>query len=232
MDEFPNYRLNLTKDLRIQNYYTLAMDGEFKDKAFNEERAPLKKGRWRSEVFAVSDETPLDLEIGTGNGTHFEHHAIKNPNRCLVGLEIKYKPLVQTIRRTLRAGAKNAAVARFHAFCIDQLFVENELNNVYIHFPDPWTSPRKPKNRIVQKCNLDLLWKLQRPQATINFKTDSAEAFEWCLEEAKKTQYAIDFLTRDLHNSEAVQGNFITAFEKIFLREGLPIHLVRLRKNI
>lgn len=224
-------RLNLTSQLKFQNAYTLALDGEFKDFAFNEIRAPLNKGQWRQEVFKASGESPLDLEIGTGNGTHFKHHSLKHPERLLVGLEIKYKPLIQTIRRTLKAGARNACIARFHAFNLPYLFEANELNDVYIHFPDPWVSPRKPKNRFVQKRNLDLLWDLQRPGSIIEFKTDSLEYFNWAIEEIESSKYTIEFCTRDLHASECAKENFITAFENIFLRQNIKINYVRLRKN-
>lgn len=222
-----SFRVNLTSQLKHQTYYTLALNGEFRDRAFSEERAPEQKGKWR-EVFAVEADRPVDLEIGTGTGYHFQHHALKHPERCLIGIEIKYKPLIQTIRRTVRAGAKNAAVIRFHAFETQQIFTEGELNDIYIHFPDPWTSPRKPLNRIVQKKTLEQFYKLQRPGSKLEFKTDSEEAFKWCLEEIKETPYKIEFLTHDLHNSERALQNFETAFEKIFLRQGLKIHQVNL----
>jgi tRNA (guanine-N7-)-methyltransferase len=228
MTEPKKYQLNRTRDLRVQNYYTEALENEFKKNAFSEERAPLNRGKWRSDVLHLPEEIPMDLEIGTGNGTHFRHHALKFPERGLVGIEMKYKPLIQTIRRTLKDGAKNAAVARYHAFGLADLFSENEIDNIYIHFPDPWTSPRKPRNRIVQKMNLDLFWKLQRPGSKIEFKTDSEEAFNWCVEDIKESPYKIEFLTHDLHASEIAATNFVTAFEKIFLRQDMKIHYVRL----
>lgn len=226
----PHYQINLTRELKYQNEYTLALDGEYKHIAFNEERAPLNKGQWRKNVFSADDLRPLDLEVGTGNGTHFKHHALKYPERLLVGFELKYKPLIQTIRRTIVAGAKNACVARVHAFNLDHLFTPGELNDVYIHFPDPWVSPRKPKNRFVQTRNLDLLWDLQRPGSKLEFKTDSREYFLWSMEQIRESKYDIEFETLDLHKSKIASENFETAFEKIFLRQGIEINFVRLRR--
>lgn len=227
----PRRQINITKDLPHQNYYTLALNGEYSHIAFDEVRAPLNQGKWRSDVFKVADGIPMDVEVGTGNGTYFSHHAQTHPDRLLVGLELKYKPLIQTIRRAVNAGCKNAAVARFHAFNIDQLFVEGEIDNVYIHFPDPWTSPKKPKNRFVCKQNLDLLFQLQKPGSFINFKTDSLDYFLWAMDEIRESKYKIIFETQDLHNSEMKTQNFETAFEKIFLREGIKINFVRLQKE-
>src|SRR5690554_2684462 len=126
-------RINITSELPVQNAYTLALNGEYSHIAFDEVRAPRNKGVWRSEIFKASQDTPMDVEIGTGNGTYFAHHALENPDRLLVGLELKYKPLIQTIRRAAKAGSKNVAVARFHAFDLAELFEEGEIDNVYIH---------------------------------------------------------------------------------------------------
>jgi tRNA (guanine-N7-)-methyltransferase len=223
-------QIALTKNLVHQNVYTIGLNEEFRDYAFNEERAPLNKGKWRSEIFKVPNETPMDLEIGTGNGTHFQFKAVQNPNRCLVGVELKYKPLIQTIRGALRKGAVNARICRYHAFNVDQLFDLEELNDIYIHFPDPWVTPRKPKNRFVCPQVLDFLWERQRTGSYLEFKTDSREYFLWSLEHIQNSKYKIVFQTLDLHKSERKDQNFMTQFEKIFTRQGIEINYILLQK--
>jgi tRNA (guanine-N7-)-methyltransferase len=226
----PRRRLNLTKNLPVHNKYTSGLEGEYSHVAFSEERAPANKGHWREKVFQVGQEVPVDLEIGTGNGFHFGHRALQNPARCIVGIELKYKPLFQAIRRAVKGGAKNAAMCRFHAFNIPELFEAGEINDIYIHFPDPWTSPRKPKNRIVNRAMLQTLHGLQRPGSMIEFKTDSREAFLWCLEEIAVSPYKIEAQTLNLHKSDLAAGNFMTFFESIFVKEGIEINYIRLRR--
>jgi tRNA (guanine-N7-)-methyltransferase len=228
--DFKRPQIVLTRALRIPNAYTIALDGEFRDHAFNEERGPQNKGVWRASIFNVGPDTPLDLEIGTGNGVHFQHRCHAEPGRCLVGLELKYKPLIQTIRGALRKGARNGRVVRAHAFNLDLIFEEGEVNDIFIHFPDPWTSPRKPKNRILNPRMLDVLYRLQRPGAKLDFKTDSLEAFLWSIENIRQSKYQIEFQTQDLHSSPMAAENVITQFEKIFMRQGVLINFVRLRK--
>jgi tRNA (guanine-N7-)-methyltransferase len=231
MEPKPRRLINKTTDLRHQTEYTRALNGECAHVAFDEQRAPLNKGRWRSQVFQAAENLPMDLEIGTGNGLHFAHHSSQHPERLVVGVELKYKPLIQSIRRALRGGARNAAIARYHAFNLDELFAEGELNNVFIHFPDPWVTPRKPKNRFVAKDNLDLLYRLQRPGSYIDFKTDSREYHLWALDEIKQSKYKIVFETQNLHQSEMNAENFLTQFEKIFMKQGIEINFVRLLKE-
>lgn len=225
-------QINITRLLPQQNAYTLALDNEFKSFAFNEERAPLNKGKWRSNVFKCEQEKAMDVEIGTGAGMHFSYRANNNLDRFLVGLELKYKPLIQSIKRAQVSGARNTAVCRYHAFNIDLLFDENEINNVFIHFPDPWVTPRKPKNRVVNKVILDWLFEMQRPGSFLEFKTDSREYFLWALDEIKNTKYKIEFQTLNLYKEggKYFEANFPTTFEKIFVRQGIEINYIKLVK--
>ncbi len=226
-------QINITRTLPIQTQYTLALDNEYKDIAFNEERAPLNKTHWREKVFKVKADHPVDVEIGTGAGTHFAYRAQKHPERCLVGLELKYKPLIQSIRRAKAAGCNNAAICRYHAFNLDLLFAESEINNMFIHFPDPWVSPRKPKNRVVNKVILDWIYNMQRPGSFIEFKTDSREYFLWALDEIKESKYRTEFKTLNLYseNNQYFENNFSTTFEKIFVKQGIEINYIRLVKD-
>lgn len=233
IDEKRRPKINLTRTLPKQNAYTLALDNEFKDFAFNEERAPLNSSKWRSDVFHCDNLAPVDLEIGTGSGMHFAFHAQKFPQRFLVGIELKYKPLIQSIRRARVTGLKNSAICRYHAFNIDLLFTKQELNNVYIHFPDPWVTPRKPKNRVVNQNILNEIYEMQRPNSFLEFKTDSREYFLWSLDEIKETKYKIEFQTLNLYGSDTVykQNNFQTSFEKIFVNQGIEINYIKLIKD-
>ncbi len=94
----PHSKLAKTEGLPNPNKYVLMMSKEYSANVFDEDRAPQFKGKWR-ETFGLSEGAPLDLEIGTGNGYYFSHYCQRNPDRNLLGMEIKYKPLIQTIKR-------------------------------------------------------------------------------------------------------------------------------------
>lgn len=222
--EFQRPRIVKTKDLRIPNEYTLALDNECRDFAFNEERAPLNLGLWRSQVFGVPEETPLDLEIGTGNGVHFRSHCEKFPDRCLVGFELKFKPLIQTVRGLSRVGRSNGRGCRVHAFNIDQIFERGEVNNIFMHFPDPWVSPRKPKNRMVNERMVEIFWNLQRSGSNFELKTDSHEYFVWACRHMKVRPYEELIYSENWHADDRSQSHVRTQFENIFSRQQMPIY--------
>ncbi|MES2963801.1 MAG: tRNA (guanosine(46)-N7)-methyltransferase TrmB [Bdellovibrionota bacterium] len=224
-------RMALTRTLKKPTEYAAALDGEWADFAFNEERAVEFKNRWRKDVFKVDETHPLDLEIGTGNGYHFAHLAREKPGHAILGIELKFKPLIQSIRRACKGGAANARIIRYDAGHLQNLFAEHELNDVYIHFPDPWGKKRQWKHRLIQSEFLELLFRLMRKGSFVDFKTDSADYFEWAIERFHKSPFEVTRETRDLHASEWKDQNFVTQFESIFLAQGLPIHSARLEKR-
>ncbi len=219
-----------TRDLPKPSAYVQALLGEFSHWAFDEERAKDFKDQWRSKVFEKPEFTPLDLEIGTGNGFHFAHYAQKHPDRLLMGIELKYKPLIQSIRRARRAGCENARMVRYNAALLADLFAPGELDRVMVHFPDPWEKLRQQKHRLIQPEFMRLCHQLQRPGSQFEFKTDSADYFAWAKEVFSSSPYEILALSEDLHHSAYAESNFITHFERIFLRQGLPIHYALLRR--
>lgn len=223
-------RLSPIKEIAQPNNYIQSLEGEFSQWAFNEERAQTFKGKWRTQAFHQPDEFPLDLEIGTGNGYFFAHRCQSQPERGLVGIEIKFKPLIQSIRRALKVEATNGRMVRFNASLVDLLFAEGELNNIFIHHPDPWEKRKQHKHRLIQDTYIRQLFHLQRADSLLEFKTDSLDYFEWALERFRRSPYRVEGLTFDLHHSEYAQNNFVTHFEKIFLRKGQLIHYALLRK--
>ncbi len=211
------------------NPYVEQMFNEFKDWSFDE-KAIQYKGNWRSQVFQTSEDTPFDLEIGTGNGTHFAQITENYPERVFLGLELKFKTLVQSIRRSLRAGCTNGRMARFRAENIIKLVGPEELNNVYIHFPDPWPKKRHNKNRLIQKKFLLDLYSVMRPGGWVDFKTDDHDYFLWSVKRFRQGPFVMEFYTEDLHNSFRKDKNFVTHFESLFLQKGQPIYSCLLRK--
>lgn len=224
-------RLSATRSLPYPTEYVKDLNGKYAKFAFDEERAIQLKGQWRAKSFEVAADYPMDLEIGTGNGTHFAHLAKSSPDRALVGIEIKYKPLIQSIRRALGEDSQNARIVRYDASHLDDIFELGELNNVFIHHPDPWPRKRSWKHRLIQDEFLSKLHVLMRAGSYLNFKTDSEDYFDWSMERFRRGPFRLSRETRDLHLSEWQDENFVTQFETIFLRKGQPIFYARLERD-
>ncbi len=211
------------------NPYVELMYSEFKEWSFDETASNFQ-GNWRTEVFKSEPLAPLDLEIGTGNGTHFAQLTEKFPDRLFIGLELKYKTLVQSIRRSLRAGCTNGRMARYRAEGVKELFADQEINNVYIPFPDPWPKKRHNKNRLIQTQFLLDLYDVMKPESFVEFKTDDWGYFLWAMKFFRESPFTISFYSEDLHNSFRKDKNFVTHFESLFLKKKQPIFYCLLKK--
>jgi tRNA (guanine-N7-)-methyltransferase len=225
----PNFKK--TRAIKNPHYYVSALTGEYAHLAYDEERARALRGKWRQSI-GVGEDHPMDLEIGTGNGYFFAHQVTRAPERFLLGLEIKFKPLIQSVRRASLNGSHNFRGIRYDGRFADLLFAPNELNNVFIHHPDPWERPKKFKHRLLSKEFLTKLYALQIEGSFVDIKTDSKNYFDWALQQIAQSAYQVERLTYDLHQSEWAQENFITYFESLFLKKSQPIYYLRLKKII
>ena len=61
------------------------------------------------------------------------------------------------------------------------------------------------------------------------FKTDNVGLFDFSLEEFTEFGLKIEWMTRDLHNSERAEGNVMTEYEKNFSDKGQPIYSAHVR---
>ena len=62
--------------------------------------------------------------------------------------------------------------------------------------------------------------------ASISFKTDNDDLFDFSLKEFEESGFELSGLTRDLHNSEYDKDNIRTEFEQHFADQGINIKKV------
>ena len=215
-------QISLTKNIKHPNHYIQALYKE--EWAFDEEQAVFYKGKWKS-LFDKNLSNTLHLEIGCGNGKHFSKLCLEKPKDCFLGIEIKYKPLIQTIKRVRKNKSKNGRVIRYNARWLDKLFEPEELNNVYLHFPDPWLKKRKSKkHQLIQADFCKTLYQTQKTNSFLEFKTDSLNYFDQSVKEFKKAGYYLEKHSLDLYKQNIPSAYSLSQFELIFVKKKLPIN--------
>ena len=139
-DEHPQPDLN--PYVRLHREYAEIVPGD---------QAPSYRGRW-SEVFGR--EAPLHLEIGTGNGSFLAAMALAHAEWDFLGVEIRFKRVVQGAKRIRAADLSNARMVRYDAFFLADLFAPASLAAIYLNHPDPWPKGKHEKNRLISKAFL------------------------------------------------------------------------------
>ena len=226
--------ISLSKNIKHPNQYVLALRESYKDWAFDELSAKQFKGKWR-KLFSKTKNPALHLEIGPGNGKHFANLCLNNETDCFLAIELKYKALIQTIRRTKRNKSLNGKIIRYNARLIKELFETQELNNVYIHFPDPWLKKKKQKkHQLITSEFCKHLYDLQKVSSFLELKTDSEDYFHESIKNLKKAGYKLLKYDLQLHkNQKLIEEGFesFSQFELLFYQKNIPVKYALLTKE-
>lgn len=190
--------------------------------AFDEDKMDANevKGKW-SEKFGNNN--PIRIEIGMGKGQFIMEMARRNPNINFVGIEKFSSVLVRGIEKQQEEKLPNLLFIRMDAENIENVFEKGEVDYIFLNFSDPWPKDRHAKRRLTSVNFLNRYINLLGENGGVTFKTDNRPLFDFSLEQVEEAGWIMDNVTFDLHNSEYVEGNIMTEYEKKFSEMGNPI---------
>ena len=99
------------------------------------------KGRWASDHF--HNNHPIILELACGRGEYTEALAEAYPECNFIGVDVKGARIWQGATSALEKKLFNAAFLRTRIEQISLFFGENEINEIWITFPDPFLRESK-----------------------------------------------------------------------------------------
>lgn len=174
----------------------------------------------------IRPETPVEVEIGCGNGHFLVARALKNPETHYIGIERMMDRVRKVDKKVTANGLTNLTVLRAEAGrCFSKLFPENRLRAVYLFFPDPWPKRRHHKNRLFSETFSSDLFRCLKPSGEIHIATDHEDYYHQMYR----------FLATDPRFSEIPSlerdENEKTCFERLFLSQGKPIHACSFRRK-
>lgn len=113
------------------------------------------------------------VEVGPGRGDFLFHLAETNPDKSIVGIEIKRKRVDKLIDRIEKRGLKNVTIIQDDARCaLPRFFGENSVDTIFINFPDPWPKRRHEKNRVLSRDFLQDCCSVLKFYGNLNITTD------------------------------------------------------------
>lgn len=172
------------------------------------------KGKWSKNLFKNNND--LYLEIGSGSANFTSTLANLNPGNNYLGVEIRFKRLIQAARKAERLNLKNLVFLKKMVNRLTEFIGENELSGLYINFPDPWEG--EEHKRILSEKLLEDLDIVLKKNGKIFFKTDHLNYYLDTLDLIKNSnKYDIVYNTDDLYSTDLVENNIKTEFEHLFL---------------
>ena len=189
---------------------------------------PLK-GNWQKDFF--KNDNPITLELGCGKGEYTVGLAKKYPDRNFIGIDLKGARMWHGASTAQKEGLKNVAFIRTKIDQILHFFAANEVAEIWLTFSDP--QPKRERRRLSSPRFLNLYREILEPNGIIHQKTDNRELFDYTLEVLDFFKLPLDYSTFDVYNSDAPKDvlEIQTYYEKMFLKEGIPINYMRFRLN-
>ena len=172
------------------------------------------------------NDNPIRIEIGCGKGDFIVGTAAKEPNVNFLAVEKVSDVLVIAAEKVRDSGLSNVRVCCVDAKELSEIFPAHSIDRVYLNFSDPWPKARHEKRRLTYRTFLEIYKQILKEDEAIYFKTDNRGLFDFSLEEFKDFGMRMEKLTFDLHNSEYMEGNVMTEYEKRFSSMGVPINRV------
>lgn len=169
---------------------------------------------------------PLRIEIGCGKGDFIVGTAEKEPDVNFLAVEKVSDVLVIAAEKVKASGLENVRVCCIDAKELTEIFEAHTIDRIYLNFSDPWPKARHEKRRLTYRTFLEIYKQILKKDGAIYFKTDNRGLFDFSLEEFKEFGIRMEKLTFDLHNSEYMEGNVMTEYEKRFSSMGVPINRV------
>jgi tRNA (guanine-N7-)-methyltransferase len=187
------------------------------------------KGRWKREVFG--NDHPLVLELGCGKGEYTVGLARSHPDKNYIGLDIKGARIWKGARQAIEEGLENVAFLRTRIDFITSFFDHQEVDELWITFPDPQEKKRRRKKRLTGAIFLNRYRQLLKDQGTVCLKTDNRDLCDYTLKLLKYNNLAAERHTDDLYSTgwQDETVSIRTYYEAKFLDEGAKINFIQFR---
>lgn len=193
---------------------------------------PLR-GKWKSDFF--KNDNPVILELGCGKGEYTVGMARRFPDKNFIGVDIKGARMYVGATQAIEENLTNAAFLRTRIDFLNALFDENEIDEIWITFPDP--QKEKEKKRLTYTYFLQRYWHVLKPEGIIHLKTDSVLLHEYTLGIIRNENHTMLEATSDIDKTVQDENHVLrtiqTTYERRFRGMGMPITYVafRLRKD-
>ncbi len=188
------------------------------------------KGRWKLDYF--KNDNPLVLELGCGKGEYTVALAKQNPYKNFIGIDLKSNRMWKGAGIALEENLTNVAFMRAIIDKITEFFSADEVDEIWITFPDPYPKDRHEKHRLTSPKFLERYKEILKKEGIVNFKTDDDGLFQYTVEILKELKINPIEIIWDVHGDEASPAylrEIKTYYEKLFMQKGRTVKYLRFK---
>jgi tRNA (guanine-N7-)-methyltransferase len=186
------------------------------------------KGRWKSKFFGNNH--PLVLELGCGKGEYTVNLARMFPEKNFLGIDIKGARFWRGAKTALDEGLENVLFLRTQIELIDNLFAENEVDEIWITFPDPQIKYKRTKHRLTNLEFLEKYRKILNSGGAVHLKTDSEFMHGYTIALLHALNFQVEYAHHDVYSTDTAPKEVTgiqTFYEKQYLEQNKKITYLR-----
>lgn len=190
----------------------------------------ILKGNWNRSIF--KNNNPLVLELGCGKGEYSVALAKKYPNKNFIGIDIKGARFWRGAKTAVEENISNVAFLRTQIELIDYAFGANEVDEIWITFPDPQIKYKRTKHRMTNAEFLKRYKTILKEDGVVNLKTDSEFMHGYTLGLLHGAGHEVLYANHNVYKQEGSPEevtNIQTFYESQYLEQNKPITYIRFK---
>lgn len=130
-----------------------------------------------ARIFPVA--RPVEVELGTGDGSFLAQWVRLQPDRNFLGLERLLGRLRKLDRKIARFELENVRLLRLEAsYFVEYLLPPCSVSALHIYFPDPWPKRKQRKNRLINPRFVEAAAAALASGGIVYLRTDDTDYFE------------------------------------------------------
>jgi tRNA (guanine-N7-)-methyltransferase len=186
------------------------------------------KTKWHNYF---GNDNPIVLELGCGKGEYTTGLAKAYPGKNFIGIDIKGSRMWTGAKYALMNNMKNVVFLRTRIEFTRSFFGKDEIQEIWLTFPDPQPKRKKVKKRLMAANFLNLYRTFLVENGLIHLKTDNAVLYKYARSMAVYNSLEQVEATDDLYGQPVVPEllNIKTFYEKNYLCENRKIHYLVFR---
>jgi tRNA (guanine-N7-)-methyltransferase len=196
----------------------------------------LKKGASSIEIAnlpitegKLSSNIPLVLELACGRGEYAVGLGRMFPEQHFIGIDLKGNRIWKGASIANKDGLKNVAFVRSQIELTSNYFAKNEVDEIWITFPDPQLRWSKAKKRLTHPKFLRLYQQFLKKEGIVHLKTDSPLLYHFTLKVIEMYGLELIYKTDHLYNEQKIDPRCLikTYYEGLDIAQSNKIHYIQ-----
>lgn len=188
-----------------------------------------RRGNWKNDHF--QNDHSIVLELACGKGEYAIALGDHSPNKNFIGVDIKGNRIYSGAKIALDKKLNNVAFLRTRIELLHNFIAKDEIDEVWITFPDPYPSFSDRGNRLISPKFLDYYREHFSSKPIIyHFKTDNFPLFRYAAGVLDGRGEHIIQCLENIYGIDKKIDNILrieTYYEKLHKSKGSQIHYLQ-----